>query len=136
MFRGNKPAFCHGESSRGGGRWTAAIPLLLLMLLDVVAGIAGCPSRIAFAADSVPVRVAGIAESPTILKNTVLVGLWQNSGYWTPGAKEPNFAFNSWFPRVDFRVRGPIAVLPEWLLLRESPAMRLARLLPARLLER
>jgi hypothetical protein len=53
--------------------------------------------------------VARAADAPTVLKNTVRVTLFQNNGYWKPGAKEADFSRNSWFPEVRFRVRGPVA---------------------------
>ena len=76
----------------------AAVARLCLIVLGVLAALGRSPVHAAAVA----------AEGPTVLKNTVLVGVWQNSGYWAPGAKEPDFKFNSWFPRVEFRVRGPV----------------------------
>jgi hypothetical protein len=77
------------------GRWQEAlIARLFFLLIGFLTLMGSSPAR---------------ADGPVILKNTVLVGLWQNSGYWAAGAKEPNFLLNSWFPQVSFRVRGPIA---------------------------
>lgn len=71
-----------------------AIIARLLIILGILLGMGITPSH--------------AADGPTVLKNTIQVRLWQNSGAWNPGAKEPDFNFNSWFPQLIFRVRGPV----------------------------
>lgn len=73
------------------------------ILLILICGCAFALGSPALASDP-----RGSADGPTILKNTIRVNVWQLSGAWSPGASSPDFKYNSWFPRIDFRVLGPV----------------------------
>lgn len=60
------------------------------------------------AASSWIVASARADDGPTVIKDSVHINVFQNMGYWAPGAKDADFTVTSWFPRVEFRVRGPI----------------------------
>lgn len=99
------------ESSRrlSGGSHAAGRPQLSRRaLLLLLAGLA-LPSSWAQ-----PARAQ--EDGPTVLKNTVRVGLWQTSGYWKPGARQADFDQNAWFPQVAFRVRGPVTGGSQFLV--------------------
>jgi hypothetical protein len=81
-------------------RMTTGGGLVPPRIIQVIATVLLCAAVVA----ATPAHAA-----PTIARNTLIIGTYRNTGYWRDkNADSPEWGTWSWYPRITFRLIGPV----------------------------